>query len=70
VALWHKVRTGEDLDWTRRYHDPDPARRAFGGRLDIVLDDGTVLLGDPTVFNADISTISTSRPSNSTEVPA
>ena len=33
VALWRKVRTVEDPAWTARYHDPDPARKAFGGRV-------------------------------------
>lgn len=42
VALWRKVTTVEDLEWTHRYHDPDPDRRVFGGRAVITLDDGTV----------------------------
>merc|ERR1711969_401655 len=32
VALWHKVTTAEDEEWTRRYHSIDPAEKAFGGR--------------------------------------
>jgi 2-methylcitrate dehydratase len=52
VALWRKVRTVEDLDWTRRYHDPDPGRRAFGGRLEIVLDDGSVVSGEKAAADA------------------
>ena len=52
MALWRKVRTVEDLDWTRRYHDPDPARRAFGGRLEIVLDDGIVISGEKAAADA------------------
>ncbi|MGQ4513155.1 MmgE/PrpD family protein [Streptomyces sp. DW26H14] len=43
VALWQKITTVEDLEWTRRYHDPDPQRRAFGGRAVITLADGTVI---------------------------
>ena len=52
VALWHKVRTEEDPAWTWAYHDPDPARRAFGGRLAIVLDDGRVVAGEKRVADA------------------
>lgn len=52
VDLWRKVRTVEDLDWTRRYHDPDPARRAFGGRLEIVLEDGSVVSGEKATADA------------------
>ncbi|MEV7477427.1 MmgE/PrpD family protein [Streptomyces halstedii] len=43
VELWQKITTVEDPAWTRRYHDPDPERRAFGGRAVITLTDGTVI---------------------------
>ncbi|MFI5703014.1 MmgE/PrpD family protein [Streptomyces xanthochromogenes] len=52
VELWQKISTVEDPDWTRRYHDPDPARRAFGGRAVITRDDGTVLEGELAVADA------------------
>ncbi|PRY67917.1 2-methylcitrate dehydratase [Glaciihabitans tibetensis] len=45
VALWAKVSTAEDAEWTRRYHSLDPAEQAFGGRAEIVLADGTVIRG-------------------------
>ena len=41
VELWRKISTAEDPEWTRRYHDPDPAKRAFGGRVEVTLTDGT-----------------------------
>src|SRR5699024_11931132 len=31
VALWHKVTTEEDPEWTRRYHSQDLTEKAFGG---------------------------------------
>jgi 2-methylcitrate dehydratase len=43
VALWHKIRTVEDPEWTRRYHSRDPKEQAFGGRVIITFEDGTVL---------------------------
>lgn len=52
VALWQKIRTVEDPAWTRRYHEPDPARRAFGGRLEIVMDDGGAVAGEQAVADA------------------
>ena len=52
VALWHKIRTVEEPAWTARYHDPDPARRAFGGRVDVSLDDGTVVTEERLVADA------------------
>lgn len=52
VALWQKITTVEDPQWTRRYHDPDPLRRAFGGRAVITLDDGTVIEDELAVADA------------------
>ncbi|MEV5510998.1 MmgE/PrpD family protein [Streptomyces orinoci] len=52
VVLWRKVSTVEDPEWTRRYHDPDPERRAFGGRAVITLDDGTVIEDELAVADA------------------
>ncbi|MCR2815385.1 MmgE/PrpD family protein [Microbacterium jiangjiandongii] len=43
VALWHKITTAEDAEWTRRYHSEDPVEKAFGGRVEIRLTDGTVI---------------------------
>ncbi|MGY9064074.1 MmgE/PrpD family protein [Streptomyces sp. CAS3] len=52
VALWRKITTVEDPEWTRRYHDPDPGRRAFGGRAVITLEDGTVIEDELAVADA------------------
>jgi 2-methylcitrate dehydratase len=43
VALWHKIRTVEDPEWTRRYHTHDPKEKAFGGRVVVTLDDDRVI---------------------------
>ena len=43
VALWRRIRTVEDAEWTRRYHDPDPLKRAFGGRAVVTLEDGSII---------------------------
>ncbi|MGI9386577.1 MAG: MmgE/PrpD family protein [Methyloligellaceae bacterium] len=52
VRLWHKIRTIEGPEWTRRYHATDTKEKAFGGRLDVVLDDGTVFTDELAVANA------------------
>ncbi|MDA8068605.1 MAG: MmgE/PrpD family protein, partial [Actinomycetota bacterium] len=52
VALWHKIRTVEEPEWTRRYHHPDPDRRAFGGRVVITLEDGTTIDDELDVADA------------------
>jgi 2-methylcitrate dehydratase len=52
VALWRRIRTVEAPQWTRRYHDPDPSRRAFGGRLSVRLGGGRVISGERAVADA------------------
>ncbi len=52
VALWRKIRTVEDLEWTRRYHSQDPAEKAFGARVEIIFEDGTKLVDELGIANA------------------
>ena len=52
VRLWHKVSTVEDPVWTERYHDPDPGRRAFGGRVVITMKNGDILEDELAVADA------------------
>lgn len=52
IALWNKVRTVEDEQWTRRYGAADPAERAFGGLLEIRMDDGSVVSEERAVADA------------------
>ena len=52
VALWHKVTTAEDAGWTRRYHSTDPAEKAFGGRVEIELADGSRVVEEIAVADA------------------
>ncbi|CAH1659645.1 2-methylcitrate dehydratase 2 [Hyphomicrobiales bacterium] len=52
VALWHKISTVEDPEWTRRYHSRDPLEKAFGGRVVVTLQDGTVVADELAVADA------------------
>lgn len=52
VELWGKVTTKEDPEWTRRYHSLDPAEKAFGGRVEIRLADGSVITDEIAVADA------------------
>ncbi|MGO1393464.1 MmgE/PrpD family protein [Agrococcus casei] len=40
VALWNMITTVEDPIWTERYHDPDPDKKAFGGKMVVTMADG------------------------------
>jgi 2-methylcitrate dehydratase len=52
VSLWHRIRTQEDPQWNARYLEPDPARRAFGGRLEVVMKDGSIFNAEKAVADA------------------
>jgi 2-methylcitrate dehydratase len=52
VALWRKVTTAEDPEWTRRYHATDPDEKAFGGRVEITLADGRHVTEEIAVADA------------------
>ena len=52
VALWHKIRTVEDPAWTARYHAKDHHQLAFGGRIELHMQDGSVIADEMAVANA------------------
>jgi 2-methylcitrate dehydratase len=52
VALWHKVTTEEDPEWTRRYHSLDLTEKAFGGAVVITLTDGSMIEDEIAVADA------------------
>jgi 2-methylcitrate dehydratase len=52
VELWQKVTTAEDAEWTRRYHSEDPDEKAFGGRVEITLTDGSTVVDEIAVADA------------------
>ncbi len=52
IKLWHKIKTVEDAKWTEMYHDQDPNKKRFGGRVEITLNDGTTIIDELGVANA------------------
>jgi 2-methylcitrate dehydratase len=52
IALWHKISTVEDQEWTRRYHSRDPKEKAFGGRVIVTRTDGTTVEDEIAVADA------------------
>ncbi|MHA1566237.1 MAG: MmgE/PrpD family protein [Alphaproteobacteria bacterium] len=52
VALWGKISTVEDPEWTARYHTADPQKKAFGGALTVTFTDGSVLSRSIAVADA------------------
>ena len=52
VRLWHKIETTEEAEWTRRYRATDPNELSFGGRVEIVMRDGSKIVDEMAVANA------------------
>ncbi|MCE9518494.1 MAG: MmgE/PrpD family protein [Verrucomicrobia bacterium] len=52
IALWRKIKTVEDSEWTRRYHSANPIEKAFGGRVEITFDDGRKLVDEIALADA------------------
>lgn len=52
VALWQKITTTEDKEWTRRYHSLDLSEKAFGGRIEIELTSGEKVVDEIAVADA------------------
>ena len=50
--LWSAITTEEDPHWTERYHAADPRQRAFGGRVEVTLKDGSVVEAEKAVADA------------------
>ena len=46
VQLWRKVSTVEDPEWSRRYLSSEPREKAYGGRVEIVLSNGTTIVDE------------------------
>ncbi|OBJ48682.1 2-methylcitrate dehydratase PrpD [Mycobacterium sp. 1423905.2] len=52
VALWRKISTREDPEWTRRYHAEEPAQKAFGARAEVTMRSGAVIVDELAVADA------------------
>ncbi|MCA1752999.1 MAG: MmgE/PrpD family protein [Flavobacteriales bacterium] len=52
VELWKKISTVEKEKWTKLYHDRDPNKKAFGGRVVITMKDGTEIADELERANA------------------
>lgn len=52
VRLWNKITTLEDPKWTAAYHDQDPNKKMFGGRVEITMNDGSKIVDELGVANA------------------
>ena len=40
IKIWRSITTHEDKKWTKKYHDPDPKNKSFGGKVVVTLNNG------------------------------
>jgi 2-methylcitrate dehydratase len=52
VNLWRKIITREDKKWTKKYHDKDPKKKCFGGKVIIKMKDGSSISEEIKVADA------------------
>ena len=40
IKIWKSIKTHEDKRWTKKYHDPNPMNKSFGGEVIVTLKNG------------------------------
>ena len=52
VKLWHKIITKENKKWTKKYHNKDPKKKCFGGKVLIKMKNGSTISEEINVADA------------------
>jgi len=52
IDLWRKIKTFEDPKWTKRYHDPNPREKCFGGSVKVYMKSGSIIEDEIRVADA------------------
>ena len=52
VVLWKKISTRENKKWTKKYHDPNPNKKCFGGKVIIHMSNGSTIIEEIDVADA------------------
>ncbi len=52
INLWHKISTKEDPKWTKKYHDRNPNKKCFGGKVIIKMKNGETISDEIDVADA------------------
>ena len=40
IKIWKSIKTHEDQKWTKKYHDPNPKKKCFGGKVIVTMNSG------------------------------
>ncbi len=52
IKLWRKIETKESEKWTKKYHNPNPKKKCFGGKVIITMNDGSKIIDEIEVADA------------------
>ena len=52
LKIWRSIKTHEDKKWTKKYHDPNPRKKAFGAKVIITLNNGKKISEEQNVADA------------------
>ncbi len=52
IRIWKLIKTYEDKKWTKRYHDPNPKKKAFGAKVVVTLRNGKKITEEQGVADA------------------
>ena len=52
IKIWKSIKTYEDKKWTKRYHDQNPKKKAFGAKVVITLKNGKKIAEEQGVADA------------------
>ena len=52
IKIWRSIKTHEDKKWTKKYHDSNPKKKAFGAKVIITLKNGKKITEEQGVADA------------------
>ncbi len=52
IKIWRSIKTHEDKKWTKKYHDPNPKKKAFGAKVIITLKNSKKIIEEQSVADA------------------
>ena len=44
IKIWRSIKTHEDKEWTKKYHDPNPKNKSFGAKVVVTLNNGRKII--------------------------
>ena len=44
IKIWKSIKTHEDKKWTKKYHDPNPKKKAFGAKVIVTMNNGKKII--------------------------